>query len=107
MRRALEVDTGALEVYDLAFEAGVAMETLAELVAAPLFYQRCVFMPQRAPGRRLRFCCYMRCIAPCVVRYVNAATLSSSMCLTSRCSLLARSSVFLNADRCRLQDWLP
>jgi len=37
----LEIDTGALEVYELAFEAGVAMETLAELVAAPLFYQRC------------------------------------------------------------------
>ena len=41
VRRALEVATGALEVYDLGFEAGVAMETLAELVAAPLFYQRC------------------------------------------------------------------
>ena len=41
VRRALEIDTGALGVYDLAFEAGVAMETLAELVAAPLFYQRC------------------------------------------------------------------
>ena len=41
VRRALQMDTGALEVYDLAFEAGVAMETLAELVAAPLFYQRC------------------------------------------------------------------
>jgi len=41
VRCALEIDTGALEVYELAFEAGVAMETLAELVAAPLFYQRC------------------------------------------------------------------
>ena len=43
VRRALEIDTGALEVYELAFEAGVAMETLAELIAAPLFYQRCEF----------------------------------------------------------------
>ena len=49
VRRALEVETGALEVYDLAFEAGVAMETLAELVAAPLFYQRC---ESGRPGER-------------------------------------------------------
>ena len=47
VRRALELDAGALEVYDLAFEAGVAMETLAELVAAPLFYQRYGLSPAR------------------------------------------------------------
>ena len=41
MRRALELEAAAVDAYELAFDAGLAMELLAELIATPLFYQRC------------------------------------------------------------------
>lgn len=33
-------DGGAVDVYQLAYHAGVAFEVLAEILAIPLFYQR-------------------------------------------------------------------
>lgn len=41
VRVALETPDAAVDVYQLAFHAGVAMETIAELAATPLFYHRC------------------------------------------------------------------
>jgi hypothetical protein len=38
VRTALVTRTAAVDVYALAFHAGVAMEVLAELVASPVFY---------------------------------------------------------------------
>lgn len=41
VRAALEAPDAAVDIYQLAFHAGVAMEVLAELVSTPLFYHRC------------------------------------------------------------------
>lgn len=38
VRAALTTPDAAVDVYQLAFHAGVATELLAELVATPLFY---------------------------------------------------------------------
>ncbi len=40
VRVALEAPDATVDVYQLAFHAGVAMEVLAELAATPLFYHR-------------------------------------------------------------------
>ena len=42
VRAALHSQHAAVDIYQLAFHAGVAMEVLAELVATPLFYRRSV-----------------------------------------------------------------
>jgi hypothetical protein len=41
VRAALEAPSAAVDIYQLAFHAGVAMEIVAELIATPLFYHRC------------------------------------------------------------------
>ena len=40
VRAALDAPHSAVDIYQLAFHAGVAMEILAELIATPLFYHR-------------------------------------------------------------------
>ena len=44
VRAALEAPAASVDIYRLAFHAGVAMEVLAELAATPLFYHRRVFV---------------------------------------------------------------
>ena len=41
VREALLNPGSAVDIYLLAFQAGVAMEVLAEMAATPLFYHRC------------------------------------------------------------------
>lgn len=58
VRAALLVgDGGAVDVYQLAYHAGVAFEVLAEILAIPLFYHRFVPRLTYRGGPHPCYCC--------------------------------------------------